>query len=370
MNKGGGFLKIAAIVAAATIGSGVFALPYVVARAGWLLAIFYFIAFVGIISAAHVVYLRTLESVGEKERLLGLARKYFGTAGFLTGFIAIVVGLLLSFIAYLILGPQFVRLIFPAVAPGVALAVFWFIVAVPVFLGDRIAVKLVELGIFLVSSVIVLVFFLGHPLHAFAGVPPVNFNYFFLPLGVILFSLAGWTGIEPVYGAIRNKMKSGKRIWIALAAGTAFAAVLYFLSAMGILGSVPNATADTLSGLINLPSWERYLIAIVGLSAVWTASVPLSRELRNALEKDLQWNHLFARSMIVLVPLAAVALGFNNFLVVVSLAGGVFLSTQYLLIISVGLRALSFTRMQKVFLGIAASVFVFAAIYSVYGFLR
>jgi hypothetical protein len=138
---------------------------------------------------------------------------------------------------------------------------------------------------------------------------------------------------------------------------------------MGILGSVSNVTADTLSGLASLPSWERYLIAIVGLFAIWTASVPLSRELRNALEKDLRWHPLPARLAIVLVPLAAVALGFNNFLVVVSLAGGVFLSAQYILIISVGLRTLSFSRIQKIFLGLVASAFVFAAVYSIYGFI-
>jgi amino acid permease len=371
------FLKIAAIVAAATIGSGVFALPYVVAHAGWLLVIFYFIAFAIVVSAAHVVYLRTLESVGEKERLLGLARKYFGTPGFWTGFIAIVVGLLLSFTAYLILGPQFVMLIFPAIAPGAALALFWFIIAAPVFLGDKSAVNLEELGIFLVSSVIIFVFLSGHPFRAFLSIPPIDLHYFFLPLGVILFSLAGWTSIEPVYGVfsrgrsalgVKGKIKSGKNIWIALATGTVFAAALYFLFAMGILGSAPRVTEDTLSGLLNWPSWERDIIAVVGLFAVWTASVPISRELRNALEKDLRWNPLFARFVIVGVPLAAVTLGFNNFLVVVSLTGGLFLSTQYLLILSVGSRALAFSRMQKVFYAIAASIFIFAAIYSVYSF--
>jgi amino acid permease len=367
------FLKVAAIVAAATIGSGVFALPYVVARTGWLLVIFYFIAFATVISAAHVIYLKTLESVGEKERLLGLARKYFGAVSFWAGFIAIVIGLLLTFTAYLILGPQFVLLIFPAIAPAVALAIFWFIIAVPVFLGDKSAVNLEELGIFLVSAVIIFIFASGHPLRAFSNFPPINFHYFFLPLGVILFSLAGWTSIEPVYGASsgkNGKIKSGANIWIALVAGTVFAAVLYFLFTVGILGSASRIAADTLSGLMNWPFWERDIVVVVGLFAIWTASVPLSRELRNALERDLEWNPLLTRCAIVGVPLAAVLLGFNNFLAIVSLTGGLFLSTQYLLIISVGSRALAFSRTKKIFLIAAASVFIFAAVYSVYSFLN
>lgn len=362
------FLKVAAIVAAATIGSGVFALPYIVAEAGWLLALFYFIAFAALISAAHIVYLRTLESVGEKERLLGLARKYFGATGFWTGFIAVVVGLLLSFTVYLILGPQFIRLLFPSVAPGVALVLFWFVIAAPVFFGEGTTINLEELGIFFVSAVIVLVFILGYPFRALAGVPPINLHYFFLPLGVILFALAGWTSIEPVYG-VQGGIKSGRKIWSALATGTLCAAVLYFLFAMGIVGSAPQVTADTLSGIMNMSFLERGVIAIVGLFAVWTASMPLSRELRNALEKDLRWNPLFARLMIVGTPLAAVLLGFNNFLTVVSITGGLFLSTQYLLIILIGSRALVFSRMQKIFFAASAVIFVFAAVYSIYSFL-
>lgn len=381
------FLNVAAIIAAATIGSGVFALPYVVAHAGWLLAIFYFIVLAVIVSAAHVIYLRTLESVGEKERLLGLARKYFGIPGFWTGFIAIVIGLLLSFTAYLLIGPQFLRLIFPAIAPGVAFALFWLFLAVPVFLEEKSATGLEELGVLLVSSVIVFVFIAGHPLNAFVNFPPIDFHYFFIPIGAILFSLAGWTGIEPVYSVLFRKRstpdesvkngsvpsrkegtKSGKKIWIALAFGTFFSALLYFLFSMGILGSTPWVAQDTLSGLSNWPFWKRDIIAIIGLFAVWTASVPLSRELRNTLEKDLRWNHWFARSAIVGIPIAAVALGFDNFLSVISLAGGLFLSTQYLLILSVGVRALSFSRMQKIFLAVAASLFIFAAFYSIYSF--
>jgi len=371
MNKDREFLKIAAIVAAATIGSGIFALPYIVARAGWLLVFVYFVAFAIVISVAHIIYLRTLRSIHERERLLGLARKYFGETGFWTGFIAIVIGLLLSFTVYLILGPQFVRIISPAITPGVALILFWLVVSVPVFIGDKKVINLEELGIFLVSFVILFVFAFGHPFMAFADVPPVDFHYFFLPIGVILFSLAGWTSIEPVYGISsgKNETKSYRKTWIAIISGTVFAAFLYFLFAMGILGSSPITTGDILSGVFNLPLWERDIVAVIGLFAIWTASMPLSRELRNAFEKDLRWNHSFARFIIVGVPLVAVAFGFNNFLAIMSLTGGLFLSIQYLIILSVGSRALVFSRVQKILLAITASVFVFAAIYSVYSFI-
>src|SRR5271170_2025604 len=95
------FLKIAAILAAATIGDGIFALPYVFKESGWLLGLFYLALLTAIVVVAHVVYLKTLEQVDEQERLLGLTKKYLGNWGFAAGFFSIVAGLLLSLVAIL-----------------------------------------------------------------------------------------------------------------------------------------------------------------------------------------------------------------------------------------------------------------------------
>ncbi len=368
MSTGKGFFKIAAIVAAATIGSGMFALPYVIASAGWLLSIFYFAIFIVLLSVAHIVYLKTLASVGEKERLLGLSRKYFGIPGFWIGFIAIVLGLLLSFTAYLIIGPQFVSLLFPTMPPSIALALFWCFISAPIFLRNNNVTHLEELGIFCTSCVIFFIFASGHPLSALANIPPVDVHYFFLPLGAILFSLAGWTSVESVYD-VAKEIKNNTIVFAAFIAGTAFSAFLYFLFSVGIFGSVPQITVNVLSGLGHWPFWKKDIVAIIGLFAVLTASMPLTRELCNAFEKDLQWRPSYARFTIIGVPLLIILSGFNNFLMVVSIIGGLFLSTQYLLIISIGSRALALSRTQRLFLSMTAAVFIFAAAYSVYSFL-
>src|ERR1039458_8892575 len=93
-----GFWKVAAIVAAATVGDGVFALPFVFAQAGWLLCIGYIVILGTILVIAHTAYFDTLQKIGERQRLLGLARKYFGEGGFWVGFLAIILGLLLTLV--------------------------------------------------------------------------------------------------------------------------------------------------------------------------------------------------------------------------------------------------------------------------------
>jgi amino acid permease len=366
-------------VAAATVGDGVFALPYVFYHAGWLLCLFYLAALSAIVIMAHSVYLATLEKVGEKERLLGLAKRYFGAPGFWTAFFAIVVGLLLTLVAYLILGTQFIHLALPMVRERYAFAVFWALISIPIFLNDSRVAELETAGIVCTSLVIILIFVTAFPHVTFAAAPAVNWRDIFLPFGAILFSLAGWTSIEPAYEARRRMAKNFRTIaakehsyagaWKALAMGTIFAAVLYAMFAAGILGSTATITADTASGLAQWPFWKKELLAIMGLIAVGTVYMPISREIKNSLEDDLGWSKIISRGTILIFPPLLILLGFNNFLVVVGIVGGLFLSTQYLLIISVGRRALALSRTKKAFLDVAAAIFIIAAIYSIYTFI-
>jgi hypothetical protein len=122
------------------------------------------------------------------------------------------------------------------------------------------------------------------------------------------------------------------------------------------------------SGIAAWPLWRKDILAAVGLLSVCVVSVPIAREIRGAMEKDLGWNSIVSRAAIVLLPLAAVLLGFTNFLTIVGIAGGVFISTQYLLIISVGRRTLALSAREKVLLDIVALVFVCAAVYEIWHF--
>lgn len=361
--------KVAGIVAAATVGDGVFALPFVFYQAGWLIGIIYLVVLGALVVLAHTVYFKALERVGEKERLLGLAEKYFGMTGFWAGFVAIVLGLLLTLVAYLILGAHFIELGFPGVSSPIPLFFFWAFVAITVFLNDTNVVELELLGITLTSLVIIFIFASAWPSALFNGIPAVNWQNALLPFGAVLFSLAGWTAIEPAYESRKRDGARGKNIWLALGIGTAFAALLYVMFAAGILGTAGAVTTDTISGLGNWPVWKKDILAALGLLAVWTVSMPISREIRNSLERDLKWNKSISRAIIVFAPLLLMLAGFNNFLVVVGLVGGLFLSMQYVLIVSVGRRALAPSPVGAGLLYLVALLFTAAAVYEVWTFI-
>lgn len=356
------------MITAATLGDGIFAMPFVFYASGWLVALCYLVVLVAIIVGAHIVYLKTLERVDEKERLLGLARRYFGEGGFWVGFIAIVLGLLLTLVAYLILGAQFIHILFPGALSVGPLLVFWFATSILVLVGDKRIMGLELIGIICTSLIVLLIFVTAWPHVFFQGIPAINPANLFLPFGVILFELAGWTGIEPAYELRKiNGRKSDP--WRSLAAGTIAAAAVSLLFITGILGSATHITSDTISGLTGWPIWKRDLLALLGLCAIATVFIPISREIKNSLEKDLRWNKNYSRGLIILLPISCVLLGFNSFLTVVGLVGGVFLSAQYLLIISVGRRALALSGIKKVLLDVIALVFIIAALYEIFSFI-
>jgi amino acid permease len=361
-------LEIINVVAAATIGSGIFALPYVIQESGWLLSLGYFITLITIVSLAHILYLRTLEEVHEKERLLGLARKYFGASGFWLGFFAIVVGLLLGFVGYLVIGEQFLHLLIPGIPPLLALVLFWLIIATLVFKSGGRAAILEIIGVSLISCAVLFIFIFGHPLRAFAAMPIADTKNIFLPFGAVLFSIAGWTSVEQIY-EIRKKNGGMALAFLCFIFGAALASILYWFFALGILGSVARATTDTISGVGAWPFWKKDILAVIGLLAIGTVSIPLSREIRAALEKDLGWNSLVSRVIIVTLPLAVVLSGFNNFLIIISLAGGIFISAQYILIILVSRRTLRLSGREKILLDILTVIFICAAVYEIVAFI-
>jgi hypothetical protein len=171
-----------------------------------------------------------------------------------------------------------------------------------------------------------------------------------------------------VYESLRGAAARKKIPWGLLAAGTIGAGALYIMFALGIIGSAPRITADTVSGLAAWPTWKKDIIVLLGLSAIVTCSMPISHEIRNALEKDLGWNRVASGVIVVGLPLAAILLGFTNFLAIVALAGGLFISTQYFLMIAVARRALTLPPAVESLLDIAAAIFILAAVYEVLTF--
>ncbi len=360
-------LRDAGVVVAATIGAGIFALPYVFIKAGLWTGIFYLIIMSAVIIFAHILYWRTLESAGGERRLLGFAKNYLGTSWFSVGFVAVVAGLILALVIYIILGGRFLRIFIPSLSEQIAAILFWLASVLPLLFKEKKIVFLETLGA-LCIAVAIFYIFSGGGWRGFPNALAWDINDLFLPFGVILFSLAGWTAIEPLYVSSQRGGSSGPYWKQSLALGTIASAALYLVFVFGVLGTAPWVAPDTISGFLGVPGWQKFVLAVLGLFAIWTSYEPIALEIKHALQNDLKWKRVPALVFVAFAPLILVFAGLDDFLKVVGLAGGVFLSLQYLLILLVARRVLRLPGFQNSALSVASLVFILGAIYEVYYF--
>lgn len=354
-------------LAATTIGAGMFGLPYVFYKSGLVVGVFYLGALSAILISVHILYWKVLAKVDAKKRLLGLAEEHLGKNWYWVGVISVLAGLTLTLVVYLILGNEFLKIIWPSANGTLGIFIFWLVSVLPLFKEKRI-LSMEFLGVLFMFGAIFLIFLSAPSLKMALSFPAINQENLFLPFGVVLFSLAGWTILEPLY-ASRKKTRGGNISFGPIIWGTVLAAALYAMFVLGIFGSTFQITTDTVSGLGFWPIWKIVTLAALGLFAIWTSYIPIGLEIKNSLAEAFRWDARDALLFAVFMPPILLLLGFNNFLSVIGLAGGVFLALQYVLIVLVGKRVLKLKGKENLFFNGIIAAFLLAAVYEAYYFI-
>ncbi len=325
------------MLASLIIGAGMFSLPYVTSRSGIFTGLFYLLAFAGIMSLIHVFYGEIVIADKSGRRFASQSRQYLGQTGFLVGAISLVAGTTLALTIYLILTEGFAKLMFPGFSASVIL--FWILGSVGVIIGIK--------GIAGLNNLLTLFMVLLAGIVAFFGLkngtsflrnvpfwPKGDISLWLLPIGPFLFSLNGRgaiASIEDYFEANRLDIRKMKK---AIVWGTLAAAAVYLLFAVGMLGITAGAPArDIMIDLALLPDYLRFLVAGLGLIAVFTSYVFLGLELKMVLEKDFRFRGIAASAAVVVAPIAIYFLANRDLVSLISVAGGVFLGLESAIVI-------------------------------------
>jgi amino acid permease len=354
------------ILAATTIGAGIFSLPYLFEKSGWGTGLIYLIVLGVALAISHLIYWESLEHAHEAH-LLGMVRRHLGRFSFVSGAVSIVGGLLFALTAYLILGAQFLLLIFPSLQWGVATLLFFALSVIPFFVNLKRFLKIEFWGALLLAAIFGVVFFLGLGGNRLAEVPLFVSENFFLPFGAVLFALSGWTAVGPMRD-LEKKHGVTKR-FTALWVGTAIVVALYFLFVVSVFNISAQTTPDTLSGLFTLPRWITVVMGFLGIFCLWTSYLPIGLEAQESLVEDLRIPQGVARASVTFLPLLLVWMGLSDFLSVVGLGGGVFLAVQYMLILASGQKILRPHGVRRVLFDVLFMLFLVGALYEIYTFM-
>ena len=278
------------------IGAGILGLPYVFSKSGFLTGLFWVI-FLGIIMILVNLYLGEITlKTKQTLHLKGLAEKYLGKKASKLMLLAVAFGVYSALIAYLIGEGQSFSQIFTGTtqyAIYFALA-FWLIMTLLLSKGLKGLKKIETWGVIAIIILIIAIFIMFLPKANLSNLNYNNKSQFFLPFGVVLFALLGFTSIPELRREIKGQEKQLKK---AIIIGSLIPIILYLIFSftfVSVLGQKVLEVATLAFGKI---------ILILGIFTMLTSYFVLSFALKDIFKFDLKAKSLTTFFWVSLLPL-------------------------------------------------------------------
>jgi amino acid permease len=330
-------LRAISTLSGTIIGVGFFSLPYILSKVGVYTLIFYFLFLGSLIILIHLFFGELAILTPDLKRLPGFAKYHLGNVASKIAFLSTIFGTYGTLLAYLIIGGNFLKNLFIPIFRDFDLLfilIYFLTASLFVFFGINIISRVEFLDSILFLLILILILFLGQNFfeikNLFSIPKPKDL---FLPYGPILFSLWGASMIPEVEEILeRNKKDLKKVIFVSVL----ISAIFYFLFAILVCGILGKETGeDAISGL------ERFfgekiakILFLFGTITTFTSFVALGLTLQRVFWYDLKIEKNLAFALALLPPIIFYILGFNQFLPVISLIGGVFLGIDGVLILT------------------------------------
>ena len=312
-----------------TIGGGVFALPYVFFRSGWLPS-FLGLLFLGfLMTSLNLFYSQVILKTKGDHQLPGYVAKYLGKKAAWIAIFSLLFSLNGALLAYVVLGGEFLALSLGRLSSWFHHFWFYLLGAWLFWRGFR---RLVIIETWLTSALLILMFFI--PLSLIQYIQLENYSlltdrpWFFW--GATLFALTGFSVIPEVEEVLRQERK---KLILAIIIGSLLPVFLYAIFAFGIWGVTgPMTTADALSGLVAFSPLRVRVSSFVGLLALLTSFLGLVNVAKEVYYRDLKITESKAKALALLPPFLGVFLPMTNFIRIISFTGAISLAVSGTLI--------------------------------------
>lgn len=336
------FLRATAILIGLIIGVGIFGVPYVITKAGFFPAIFYFLVLGAAMILTTLFYGEVNLRTQGKHRIVGYAEKYLGKRGKIVAALAQIFGFYGAIIAYIIVGGEFLFSLLGGFLGGEVIFYQFFIfafISIFVVAGLRLLSWLEVILTSLLLLVILVVLAVGFPKIEISNYETFEWAYLFLPYGVILFSLGGTAAVPELKEVLSKNLKLMKKVIIV---GVVISILLTAAFGFIIAGITGGATTDeALSGLQGILSPPIITAGIIfGLLSIATSLLVIGINLKETFLYDYKIkSNLIAWFLALGVPFLIFLFGLHGFIKVISIAGGVFGGLGGILIVLMFLKA-------------------------------
>lgn len=335
MNKT--FRAVATLVGT-TIGAGIFGIPFVISKIGFLPGILYLLILGFLILLLNLVYGEIILRTPGDHQLTGYGKIYLGKTGKSLATLSLFVALYGALLAYLIKIGEFLSLVSGIKDANLLSLLFFVFAIICIFFGLRAVSFLQGFIIFFLLGLIFLIGVLGFEKIDILNFSQIALSSIFLPYGVILFALSGSSVIPEMEEILRDEHGNLKK---SIIRGSLIPLFVYLLFATVVVGICGNLTSDdAILGLsLFLPPWIVSLGAFLGILSMGGSYLTLGYVLREVWFRDFGFPKFSSLLLACFPSLILFLLGAKSFIGVLGITGAVSGGLSGILIIKLFQRA-------------------------------
>lgn len=362
IKKDKNYWQAVAVMIGYIVGVGMFSLPFLVARSGWLVFIIWFVVLGAVQHLVHLIYASVINANPGYHRLPGYVYKYLGYKGMWLAFLAKIFGNYGSILAYLIISSIFLQ---ELLSPFFQASLFFYVTAMFLFGAFVVyngikAIAKVELYMsILLFMVVGLMAWKG-----FDAINPANYQFFnwhnfLLPYGAMLVALDGIGSLPIVARMVKKDPRVFKSVIRSSMLLSSIILIVFVFVVVGISGLA--TTPDALLGIRSVLTNSVITFALLfGLLSMLTSLFGVSEAIKETLAWDFKINEKVSWFLAIIVPYVLYLSGVRDFIGVISFIGAVGGGVCIILLLTIFLKM----KKQKMKLSMFARVPSNAVIYS------
>ncbi len=318
------FFQATAVMIGYIIGVGMFGLPYLVSKAGLLAFFFFMVILLPVQYLLHLIYASMIISTRTYHRLPGYTGIYLGEGAKVFIFMAKMIGNMGALLAYIIITGVFLNeLLKPWIGDYefIYASVLFAFEAAIVYFGIGMIAKAELFMTALLVFVVFLIIAKGIPFVEADNFIALDWKYFILPYGALLFALDGNGSLPIVAKLVKRDPKIIKKVIRYGTFISAFIIVAFTLTIAGISGS--NTTPDALIGVHAIMDGAIILALIFGIFSMVTSFFGVAESIKETLNWDFKVNKTLSWALAVFVPYAFYLYGVRELSDVIVLVGSI-----------------------------------------------
>ncbi len=322
-----------------TIGAGVLGLPYAVSRLGLLTGIG-LIVFLGLITLGlNLMIGEVAVAAGENLQLPGLAGKFIGSWAKWMVSLTLILRSYGALLAYVVGEGLALSALFGNTAFSWSV-IFWVCGSALIASGLQRITKAEKVLSFTVMTVIVgLSAYLLKGFHMSAS-PVINYHSLLLSVGVMLFALSASPAVAEAHALLSDRPHTFRG---AVLIGTCVPVLIYVLFVTAVVGVSGSATTPIATMGLSAQFGPGLLFFgnLFAVLAMSTGFMGLGTALKETFQWDYKISPYVATLMVVAVPLILFLAGVTNFIKILEVVGGLFISLEAIVMVLV------YSRMRK-----------------------